>query len=725
MKHSTSEKSCQLCGLEKLMFEPPPIYCTPCAARIKRNSVYYTATPPDRQYCFCIPCYNDACGDTIVVYGTSIPKAGMKEKENNEETEEPWVQCDKCEAWQHQICALFDCRKNNGGQAEYTCPKCYAAQVGRGERVPSLQSAVLGAKYLPKTILSDHIEQRLFRKLKLERQLRARLQRKDYDEVPGAESLIVRLISSLDKKMEIKPGLHEILQEENYPSEFPYKSKVLFLFQKIEGVEVCHFGMNLQEFGSECQQPNQRRVYISYLDSVKYFRPDVKAVTGESLRTFVYHEILANWIFRILQISRVHKLLHMGMSTIERYLSMLRKAAMKNIVVAVTNLYDHFFVSSGECKAKVTAARLPYFDGDYWPFAAEDMIYQLQQEEDEKEWHKKGTIEKTITERAIKASGQSDLSVNAAKDLLLMHKLGEMIRPMKEDFIMVHLQHACTHCCNVMVSGNSWVCKQCRNFQLCDDCYKAEQQREDGERHPMNQKEKHLLHAVEITDVPGDTKDKDEILEFEFFRSTEHILLFCQENHYQFDTFRRAKYSSMMILCHLHNLTPRALTLTCYICHRAIRVSQCWRCETCPDYDVCNTCYQKDGRIDHPHNFYNTFNDNKKALQLGVMQLRKMLDLLVNASQCYMDCEYPNCGKLKALFRHGKRCDIRAPGGCFPCQKMWYLLSLHARECKKSDCSVPRCRDVKEYGRWQRQILDSQRKVVVMEMMRQRTAQVA
>ncbi|KAK4774815.1 hypothetical protein SAY86_009750 [Trapa natans] len=752
MEHSMSENSCQLCAVEKLTFEPPPIYCTPCGSRIKRNAMYYTVGAGETRHYFCIPCYNESRGDTIVAEGITILKAKLEKKKNDEETEEWWVQCDKCEAWQHQICTLFNGRRNDGGQAEYTCPNCYIAEVERGERTPLPQSAVLGAKDLPKTILSDHIEQRLARRLKQERQDRAKHQGKSYDEVPGAESLVVRVVSSVDKKLEVKQRFLEIFQEENYPTEFPYKSKAVLLFQKIEGVEVCLFGMYVQEFGSECSFPNQRRVYLSYLDSVKYFRPEVKTVTGEALRTFVYHEILIGyleycklrgftscyiWACPPLKGEDYILYCHPEIQKTpksdklrEWYLSMLRKATKENIVVDLTNLHDHFFMRTGECKANVTAARLPYFDGDYWPGAAEELIYQIRQEEEGRKQNKKGMMKKTITKRALKASGQTNLSGNASKDVILMNKLRETISPMKEDFIMVHLQHACTHCCILMVSGNRWVCHQCKNFQICDRCYDMEERREEKERHPVNHSEIHPLYPIQINDVPEDTKDKDEILESEFFDTRQAFLSLCQGNHYQYDTLRRAKHSSMMVLYHLHNPTAPAFVTTCNVCHLDIETGQGWRCEVCPEYDVCNSCHQKG--VDHPHKLTNHPSlaerdaQNKEARQKRVLQLRKMLDLLVHASQCRSaQCQYPNCRKVKGLFRHGIQCKTRASGGCVLCKKMWYLLQLHARACKESECHVPRCRDLKEHLRRLQQQSDTRRRAAVMEMMRQRAAEVA
>ncbi|CAL4966502.1 unnamed protein product [Urochloa decumbens] len=748
--YSENMNSCQLCKVEKLFFEPPPKYCSPCGARIKRNAPYYSGPVTESgSYYSCVPCYSESRGDSILVDNIQLLKSKLVKKRNDDELEEAWVACDKCKRWQHQICALFNAKRNDEEKdAEYICHSCYVQEIEHGLRMPLPQNTVHGAKDLQRTVLSDHIEERLFHRLKEERQNRANKYGKNFNEVPGAEGLVVRVVSSVDKKLKVKPQFLEIFREDNYPEEFPYKSKAILLFQRIDGVDVCLFGIYVQEFGAECAFPNQRRVYLSYLDSVKYFRPEIETVSGEALRTFVYHEILIAYLQYCKQrgftscyiwacppfkgedyIMYCHPEIQKTPKSDklrEWYLSMLRKATNEGIVAELTNLYEHFFSPKAECMAKVTAARLPYFDGDYWPGAAEDIISQISLPEDERNLQKKGKLKKTITKRALKFAGLTDLNGNASKDAMLMQKLGEAIYPMKEDLIMVHLQYSCHHCCIPIVSGRRWVCSQCKSFYICDKCYSVEEQREGKERHPSNSTEFHILHPVEMDGVPKDTKDRDGILESEFFDTRQAFLSLCQGNHYQHDTLRGAKHSSMMVLYHLHNPTGPAFVTTCDVCNNNIKTGQGWRCKEC-DYDECAACYKHNEGANHVHKLtkHPTGADMDAHQKKSVETTQMILRNLAHAGSCLArgGCQYPYCRKLKSLFHHGTRCETRSSGGCRLCRKMWSLIQLHAKACKESQCNMPRCRDLKEYWRklqlmqWQS---ESRRRAAVNQMMMQR-----
>ena len=43
---------------------------------------------------------------------------------------------------------------------------------------------------------------------------------------------------------------------------FPYRAKAMFAFEEIGGVDVCFFGMHVQEYGSDCQLPNTRYITV-------------------------------------------------------------------------------------------------------------------------------------------------------------------------------------------------------------------------------------------------------------------------------------------------------------------------------------------------------------------------------------------------------------------------------------------------------------------------------
>ena len=72
-----------------------------------------------------------------------------------------------------------------------------------------------------------------------------------------AGEITIRIVSSSDKILETRPQMRERFGGD-FPSQFPFRTKAMFVFEEIDGEEVCFFGMHVQEYGSDCQAPNTR-----------------------------------------------------------------------------------------------------------------------------------------------------------------------------------------------------------------------------------------------------------------------------------------------------------------------------------------------------------------------------------------------------------------------------------------------------------------------------------
>ena len=217
-----------------------------------------------------------------------------------------------------------------------------------------------------------------------------------------------------------------------YPSEFPLRSKCIALFQKIHGVDTLLFALYVYEYGDECPTPNRRSVYISYLDSVRYFEP-------KCYRTTAYHSIMVEYL-RCVKKRGFHSAYiwscppvggddyvfycHPKHQLVPRedmlrswYHKMLDQAKAQGIVIRTSTLYDDFFTNDIGDPDNVQIREptcLPYFEGDYIPGEIEIIIQQLDD----------------AGETAVANSPQDSVMV----------RLGHNLSKMKDNFIVVQLR---------------------------------------------------------------------------------------------------------------------------------------------------------------------------------------------------------------------------------------------------------------------------------------------
>ena len=190
-RQKANPENCSLCGGgSELHFEQPAIFCQGqnCGVRIKRGSNFYSN--PNKKYhvrapplvclwmacCLCVcvcrypvcrvhvlasgvcvcvsvqwcsACFKLLKKDApVIVEGKEIPYSCIQRDKNTDQLPEPWVECDGCHRWQHQICALFNQRRHeaNSTGRKYYCPMCLLKAMERAaEPVPQpvLKNAAL------------------------------------------------------------------------------------------------------------------------------------------------------------------------------------------------------------------------------------------------------------------------------------------------------------------------------------------------------------------------------------------------------------------------------------------------------------------------------------------------------------------------------------------------------------------------------------------------------
>uniref|UniRef100_A0A3P8WIV3 histone acetyltransferase n=1 Tax=Cynoglossus semilaevis TaxID=244447 RepID=A0A3P8WIV3_CYNSE len=674
------------CG-RKYEFSPQTLCCYgKQLCTISRDGTYYSY---QNRYHFCEKCFNEIQGNSVTLGDdpaqpqTMIQKDQFEKKKNDMLDLEPFVECKDCGRKMHQICVLhYDVIWPSG----FICENCLK-KSGKTRKENKFS-----AKRLQSTRLGTYIEDRVNKYLKRQNH-------------PEAGEVFVRVVASSDKTVEVKPGMKSrFVDSGDMLESFPYRTKALFAFEEIDGVDVCFFGMHVQEYGSECSFPNTRRVYISYLDSIHFFRPRL-------LRTAVYHEILIGYLEYVKKLGYVtghiwacppsegddyifhchppDQKIPKPKRLQEWYRKMLEKAFAERII------HDYKDIFKQATEDRLTSANeLPYFEGDFWPNVLEESIKELEQEEEERKKEentascettegaqadsknaKKKNNKKTNKNKSSisRANKKKPGMPNVANDL--SQKLYATMEKHKEVFFVIH------------------------------------------------------LHAGPVINTLPPIMDPDPMLTCDLMDGRDAFLTLARDKHWEFSSLRRCKWSTMCMLVELHNQGQDRFVYTCNECKHHVETR--WHCTVCEDYDLCINCYNIKGH-DHQMVKWGLGIDDDSNGQGGEaskspqesrrLSIQRCIQSLVHACQCRnANCSLPSCQKMKRVVQHTKGCKRKTNGGCPVCKQLIALCCYHAKHCQENKCPVPFCLNIKH------KILQQQKqqRVLQAQMMRRRMATMA
>uniref|UniRef100_A0A8C8D4L9 histone acetyltransferase n=1 Tax=Oncorhynchus tshawytscha TaxID=74940 RepID=A0A8C8D4L9_ONCTS len=672
------------CG-RKLEFSPQTLCCYgKQLCTIPRDAAYFSY---QNRYHFCEKCFNEIQGECVSLGDdpsqpqTSISKDQFQRKKNDTLDPEWLVECTDCGRKMHQICVLHN---DTIWPAGFVCDSCLKkANKTRKENK-------YAARRLPQTKLGSFLEGRV----------NDYLRRQNH---PESGDVTIRVVHVSDKVVEVKPGMKSRFVDTGEMSEsFPYRTKALFAFEDIDGADVCFFGMHVQEYGSDSPPPNQRRVYISYLDSVHFFQP-------RHLRTGVYHEILIGYLEYVKKLGfttghiwacppsegddyifhchPVDQKIPKPKRLQEWYKKMLDKAVVERIV------HDYKDVFKQATEDRLTSANeLPYFEGDFWPNVLEESIKELEQEEEERKREENSTSSESVD--APKSDSKNAKKKNSKKTS--KNKNSSLIRANKKKPGMPNVSND--------LSQKLYACM---------------------EKHKEVFFVIRLIAGPTANSLPPIT-DPDPLMACDLMDGRDAFLTLARDKHLEFSSLRRAKWSSMCMLVELHNQSQDRFVYTCNECKASVETR--FHCTVCEDYDLCITCYNTKGHEHKMEKLGLGLDDESNSAAAAATQspgdsrrlsIQRCIQSLVHACQCRnANCSLPSCQKMKRVVQHTKGCKRKTNGGCPICKQLIALCCYHAKHCQENKCPVPFCLNIKHKLRQQQ----LQHRLQQAQMLRRRMA---
>lgn len=487
-----------------------------------------------------------------------VPKSKFVLMKNDQIEYEPFETCKICRRRWHRICALHYSKVFPGG---FVCNNC------RHEKKVARPENRFTAKRLPHCQLSRHIEDRVNHFLQ-----------KKAPQVGSGESreVIIRVLCSADKEVDVKPQMKQKYCAKGFPEKFPYRTKAIFAFEVIEGVEVCFFGLHVQEYGNNCPEPNARRVYIAYLDSVHFFQP-------RELRTAVYHEILLGYLeyVRVLGYTMAHiwacppsegddYIFHchppeQRIPKPKRLQEWYKKMLDKGIIERTVTDYKDIYKQARDDQLS-TPAELPYFEGDFWPNVIEDCIREAQHEENERK--KLEEAQDDDDDDDMFAPGDNGKKKNSKATKKKNQNKSKAAKNKKK---------------SGGITGNEITDKLFSNFEKHKEVFFT-----------IRLQTQQTASAISNSDI----KDPDPLLASELMDGRDTFLTRARDEHWEFSSLRRAKYSTMCF-CHALHVQDSGKDIGgTYTCNKCNNQNASWHCSTCDDYDLCAACYDA---IKHEH----------------------------------------------------------------------------------------------------------------------------